>query len=86
MHAVCVCCGLTLVDFNYIHQDYFTGTGAIIWLPQGQWNNPEGGNPEVQTYNYNYAKYAIACAYFMEYIVGPNQWCNARGYISVHKQ
>ena len=26
----------------HILQGYFTGTGAIIWLPQCQWSNPEG--------------------------------------------
>ena len=31
-------CGL----FTHILQGYFTGTGAIIWLPQCQWSNPEG--------------------------------------------
>ena len=31
------------VTFNCTHipQGYFTGTGAIIWLPQCQWSNPE---------------------------------------------
>ena len=28
-------------DFPHILQDYFTGTGAIIWLPQCYWSNPE---------------------------------------------
>ena len=28
--------------FNHILQGCFTGTGAIIWLPQCQWSNPEG--------------------------------------------
>ena len=28
--------------FTHILQGYFTGTGAIIWLPQCQWSNPEG--------------------------------------------
>ena len=27
--------------FTHILQDYFTGTVAIIWLPQCQWSNPE---------------------------------------------
>ena len=27
---------------THILQGYFTGTGAIIWLPQCQWSNPEG--------------------------------------------
>ena len=29
-------------SFTHILQGYFTGTGAIIWLPQCQWSNPEG--------------------------------------------
>ena len=37
-----LCCGLLLVDFIHIFQGYFTGTGAIIWLPQWQWSNPIG--------------------------------------------
>ena len=28
--------------FAYILQGYFTSTGAIAWLPQCQWSNPEG--------------------------------------------
>ena len=35
------CCSLILVDFIHILQGYFTGTGAIIWLPQCQWSNLE---------------------------------------------
>ena len=27
---------------THILEGYFTGTGAIIWLPQCQWSNPEG--------------------------------------------
>ena len=30
-----------MVDFTHILQGYFTGTGAIIWLPQCKWSNPE---------------------------------------------
>ena len=33
---------LTQVHFTHILQGYFTGTGAIIRLPQWQWSNPEG--------------------------------------------
>ena len=28
--------------FTHILQDYFTGTGAILWLPQCQLSNLEG--------------------------------------------
>ena len=34
--------GLGLVNLTHILQGYFTDTGAIIWLPQCQWSNPEG--------------------------------------------
>ena len=36
------CCGWMPVSFTHILQDYFTGTGAILRLPQCQWSNPEG--------------------------------------------
>ena len=28
-------------SFTHILQGYFTGTGAIVWLPQCLWSNPE---------------------------------------------
>ena len=31
-----------VVDYTHILQGYFTGTGAIVQLPQYQWSNPEG--------------------------------------------
>ena len=37
-----LCCGLVLIQYTHILQGYFTGTGAIIGLPQCQWRNPEG--------------------------------------------
>ena len=40
-----LCCVLlqsSMGDFAHILQGYFTGTGAIIWLPQCLWSNPEG--------------------------------------------
>ena len=36
---VVFCCGLVAVDFTHIRQGYFTGIGAIQWLPL--WSNPE---------------------------------------------
>ena len=42
-HSSCFdvfCCGLVEVNFTHILQDYFTGTGAILWLPQCWWSNP----------------------------------------------
>ena len=34
-------CGLVPGGMAYILQGYFTGTGAIIWLPQCQWSKLE---------------------------------------------
>ena len=47
---IMLCCGFVKSHFIYNLQGYFTGTGAIIWLPTGaiiwlpqhQWSNPEG--------------------------------------------
>ena len=36
-----LCGGLVPVNITNILQGYFTGTGAIIWLPQCQLSNPE---------------------------------------------
>ena len=38
-----LCCVLFCLQGNFTHilQGYFTGTGAIIWLPQWQWSDPE---------------------------------------------
>ena len=38
--------------FTHIFQGCFTGTGAIIWLPQYQWSNPEihGQNRPIPNY------------------------------------
>ena len=42
IQAVCVVSyGLALTNFTYVPQGFFTGTGAIMWLPQCQWSNPE---------------------------------------------
>ena len=46
MHCAMLCFTVFLpVVFIYILQGYFTGTGAIVWLPvwlpQCQWSNPE---------------------------------------------
>ena len=41
LFAVCFILHLVLADITHILQGYFTGTGAIIWLPQYQWSNPE---------------------------------------------
>ena len=43
-HFVCIFLCLllfVLINFTHILQGYITGTGAIIWLPQCQWCNPE---------------------------------------------
>ena len=36
-----LCCGLVWIGFIPILQGCFTGIGAITWLPQCQWSNPE---------------------------------------------
>ena len=45
LYIMCVVCCvfvcLVMVDFIHILQGYLTGTGAIIWLPQCQWSNPD---------------------------------------------
>ena len=35
-------CRFIEVNFTHILQGHFTGTGAIIWLFQSRWSNPEG--------------------------------------------
>ena len=45
VHGLCTSLFLLSVcgsRFTHILQGYFTGTGAIKWLPQCQWSNPEG--------------------------------------------
>ena len=39
---VSLCYVLLLTSVTHILQGCFTGAGAIIWLPQCQWSNPEG--------------------------------------------
>ena len=67
--------------FVNILQGYFTGTGAIIRLPQCQWSNPEEYEymqitiiwiHQNRNYNHNKAKSNQAfttCACFMGYVV-----------------
>ena len=44
-HKMCALCWALLLlgscPFTHILQGYFTGTGAILWLPQCQWSNPD---------------------------------------------
>ena len=46
MYTVVLCFALLWLYHQFLRmhilQGYFTGTGAIIWLPQCQWSNPEG--------------------------------------------
>ena len=42
MHTVMVLCDLVTVDCTHILWGCFTGSGAIIGLPQCQWNKPKG--------------------------------------------
>ena len=37
----CVLLWFGIGQFTHIFQGYFTGIGAIKWLPQYQWSNPE---------------------------------------------
>ena len=44
VHSLCFvvfCYSLLPADFTNILQGHFTGTGAVIWLSQCQWGNPE---------------------------------------------
>ena len=56
---------------NHILQSYFTGTGAIMWLPQCQWSNSEGY--ENTSHMNPYKELMISpqqkfpCAYLTEY-------------------
>ena len=53
----------------HILQGCFTGIGAVIWLPQWQWSNPEeyGKYPQILP-NHNTTK-CEPCVYFMGYTV-----------------
>ena len=42
MRFIVFCCYFGSSRFTHILQAYFTGTGAIVWLPQCQWSNHEG--------------------------------------------
>ena len=67
---VLCCWGKVSDDFSYILQGYFTGTGAISWLPQCQWSNPEGYETVINSwYNHNKTKYKKTYAYFMVHTV-----------------
>ena len=35
------CCVLFMINFAHVLQGYFTGIGAIIWLPQCLWSDPD---------------------------------------------
>ena len=59
--------GEVLVDFTHIRQGDFTGTGAIIRLPQCHWSNPEeyGQTSHINLqYNHsNVKQIIIVCIY-----------------------
>ena len=44
------CYGVIWVNFTHILQGYFTGTGAIVQLPQWQWSISEEYEGESVTY------------------------------------
>ena len=52
--------------FIHIHQDCFTGTGAIVRLPQCQWSKPDGYGKISQCITTTKQK---PCAYFLGYTV-----------------
>ena len=60
--------------FTHILQGNFTGTGAIIWLPQCQWSNLEkigkSGHTEPQQNAAEHKPYS----YFMGYTLQPAVW------------
>ena len=65
-------CGLLLVSPTHILQGYFTGTGAIIRLPQCQWSNPEEYHwmSHMNLFTTDHINKTMTnkwCTYFMEY-------------------
>ena len=42
MHMGCDLLWNGIGQFTYTLRGYFTGTGAIVWLPHAQWIDPEG--------------------------------------------
>ena len=75
MHTVLLCfvllwlyyqCLLHSCDaLTHILQGSFTGTGAILWLPQCQWGNPEGYGKTDHHYsktNHDSWVYLLECA------------------------
>ena len=53
---------------TYIHQGYFPGSGAIVWLAQCQWSNPEeyGWSQLLPNHTIDHEPYS---AYFLGYTV-----------------
>ena len=52
-------------QFTPMVQGYFTDTGAIIWLPQYQWSNPEqyGYNDLVSHHNESQQSTKTVCTF-----------------------
>ena len=51
------------VSFSHILQGCFTGTGAIIWLPQCLWSNPEIYGYNQYLPNHNKTQQSMNCVY-----------------------
>ena len=51
------------VAFTHIIQGCFTGTGAIIWLPQCLWGNPEWYGYNKHTPNHNTTQQSVNCVH-----------------------
>ena len=45
--------------FTHVLQGYFNDTGAIIWLPQRQWSNPEGYGKYQPVYNQSNTQWSL---------------------------
>ena len=64
---------------NHILQGCFTGTGAIMWLPQCQWSNPEGygWNQLLQNFS-KHNKVWNMCIFHGKYFIQFYKWYHCR--------
>ena len=81
MHTVLLCFALLWFTMNsrevfiHIHQGCFTGTGAIVRLPQCQWSKPDGYGKITQCITTTKQK---PSAYFLGYTVYLSAWLFAK--------
>ena len=59
---------------THVPQGYFTGTGAIIWLPQCQWSNPEEYGKTQPVLHHNKAQ-------ILWNILNENKWCKFDNFV-----